>query len=248
MSISLNSESIISKSMPNCTKRYHGWVHKLNVLCRYTHQFRAVENLVSTQDHDFSKDLPQEYQPYLQYVNRNSLDEHPSALRTRSRDEEIYKTAVEVPQRLAEQQVTQEWTFNTKNAYEGYAAYTKSDPYWRSTTQQKQHDLLSMLHSNALGASLSAATAAAAVVAGSIHKDEWINYLLLSFGSPLLNTVVNLSAWQVSCATCPPPPNDLWATSTVRNKCQSENVTSFRILIVAMLPGIRTSSRRCTNR
>ncbi|KAI8364686.1 uncharacterized protein BYT42DRAFT_165690 [Radiomyces spectabilis] len=99
---------------------------------RYTQQFRSVEKLTISHGDQRSyaniESFP-EYQQYLNYIHRNAPDEHPSALKTQSIDEQVYNTYVDIPRRAAAAQFSREWSSTARKRYEGYLMYLRTGRY-----------------------------------------------------------------------------------------------------------------------
>ncbi|KAI8086042.1 polyphosphoinositide phosphatase [Halteromyces radiatus] len=117
-------ENIINASLdptvnPTETKEYR----------RYTQQYRSIEKLTATNSDNYGNvDNFPEYQQYLSYIHRNHLDDHPSAIKTQSIDEEMFKTYVHMPKRAASAELGHHrgWTDHLRKRYEGYGIYLKT--------------------------------------------------------------------------------------------------------------------------
>jgi hypothetical protein len=77
-----------------------------------------------------------EFQQYQNYIHKNALDEHPSAIKTTSLDEQVYNTYVDIPRRAASVQVSREWSGNARKRFEGYASYLRNGKYPSSQSMQ----------------------------------------------------------------------------------------------------------------
>lgn len=84
-----------------------------------------------------------EYQQYQNYIHKNELEEHPSALKTINIDEQVYNTYVDIPRRAASVQVSREWSGNARKRYEGYASYLRHGKYPSQQQQQQQQTVQS---------------------------------------------------------------------------------------------------------
>ena len=111
-------------------------------ICRYTEQFKSIEKLTVTHDEQLGyanvESFP-EYQQYQNYIHRNALEQHPSAIKTTSIDEQVYHTYVDIPRRAASVQVSRELSGNTRKRYEAYASYLRHGKYPSQLQQQSQH-------------------------------------------------------------------------------------------------------------
>lgn len=75
---------------------------------------------------------------YQQYFDCTSLTD--SNLQTQSIDEQVYKTYVDIPRRVAAVQMSREWSGNARRRYEGYASYLKTGHYPQtSSSHHNQH-------------------------------------------------------------------------------------------------------------
>ncbi|CAO3590022.1 unnamed protein product [Absidia cylindrospora] len=118
-------ENIVNASLdptvnPTETKEYR----------RYIQQYRSVEKLTATNSDNYANvDNFPEYQQYLSYIHRNHLDDHPSAIKTQSIDEEMFKTYVNMPKRAASAESSHHhrgWTDHLRKRYDGYGIYLKT--------------------------------------------------------------------------------------------------------------------------
>jgi hypothetical protein len=114
------------------------------MLFRYTQQFKNIERLTVTHgdrtNYTSVENFP-EFQQYQNYIHKNALDEHPSAIKTTSLDEQVYHTYVAIPRRAASVQVSREWSGNARKRFEDYASYLRNGVYPSSQslqTPQKQ--------------------------------------------------------------------------------------------------------------
>lgn len=99
-------------------------------MCRYTQQYRSVEKLTAANSDNYANvDNFPEYQQYLSYIHRNHLDDHPSAIKTQSIDEEMFKTYVNMPKRAAELGHHRGWTDHLRKRYDGYGIYLKTGKF-----------------------------------------------------------------------------------------------------------------------
>lgn len=63
-----------------------------------------------------------------------------SNLQTQSIDEQVYKTYVDIPRRVAAVQMSREWSGNARRRYEGYASYLETGHYPQaSSSHHNQH-------------------------------------------------------------------------------------------------------------
>lgn len=88
-----------------------------------------------------------EFQQYQNYIHKNALEEHPSAIKTTGIDEQVYNTYVDIPRRAASVQVSREWSGNARKRYEAYATYVKHGRY---PSQPQQQQLSSSRQSSSL--------------------------------------------------------------------------------------------------
>lgn len=111
---------------------------------RYTQQFKSIEKLTVTHGDQSSytnvENFP-EFQQYQNYIHKNALEEHPSAIKTTGIDEQVYNTYVDIPRRAASVQVSREWSGNARKRYEGYASYVKHGRYPSQQQQVRQSSL-----------------------------------------------------------------------------------------------------------
>ncbi|KAI9492484.1 hypothetical protein BDB00DRAFT_434315 [Zychaea mexicana] len=130
---------------------------------RYTKQFRTVDKLVAVQSDQSTspgglESFP-EYQQYYNYFNRIALDDNHAKLQTHSIDEQVYRTYVDIPRRVATVQMTRDWSGNARRRYEGYAAYLNTGKYPQYHGSQHQRHLMATLQNNVLNATAAAAQA-----------------------------------------------------------------------------------------
>ncbi|KAI8147494.1 hypothetical protein BJV82DRAFT_349039 [Fennellomyces sp. T-0311] len=145
-------------------KKYYGGGGLLNVINRYTQQFRTVDKLVAVQSDQTGtsgglESFP-EYQQYYNYFNRTALDNSSNnnpGLQTHSIDEQVYRTYVDIPRRVAAVQMTRDWSGNARRRYEGYASYLKNGRYPQHHGSQRQ--LMAALQNNVMNATAAAAQA-----------------------------------------------------------------------------------------
>ena len=102
-----------------------------------------------------------EYQQYYNYFNRTTaLDNgNHAGLQTHSIDEQVYRTYVDIPRRVAAVQMTRDWSGNARRRYEGYASYLKTGKYPHYHGSQQQRQLMATLQNNVLNATAAAAQA-----------------------------------------------------------------------------------------
>ncbi|KAJ8654833.1 hypothetical protein O0I10_009557 [Lichtheimia ornata] len=93
---------------------------------RYTQQFGSIDKLVAVSN---ATDVQQQtsFPEYQQYFDCTSMTD--SNLQTQSIDEQVYKTYVDIPRRVAAVQMSREWSGNARRRYEGYASYLKTGHY-----------------------------------------------------------------------------------------------------------------------
>ncbi|CEP13787.1 hypothetical protein [Parasitella parasitica] len=108
---------------------------------RYTQQFKSIDKLSAAHgdktDYTAIENFP-EFQQYQNYIHKNALEEHPTAIKTTSIDQQVYNTYVDIPRRAASVQVSREWSGNMKRRYEGYDMYLR---YGKYPTQQQSATL-----------------------------------------------------------------------------------------------------------
>ncbi|GAB5587403.1 phosphatidylinositol-3 [Umbelopsis nana] len=102
---------------------------------RYTKQFNNVDRLTAVSQLDdqanttASSSHP-EYQHYLNYVDRNNLENNPRALQTQSIDKQVYSTYIDVPSRAVAVQLSRHVGSyvqgNARQRYDGYATYVRT--------------------------------------------------------------------------------------------------------------------------
>ncbi|KAG1466510.1 hypothetical protein G6F56_004675 [Rhizopus delemar] len=110
---------------------------------RYAQQFKNIEKLTvsyGNQVHCTNLESFPEYQQYQNYVQKNELTDHRTALKPSNIDEQVYNTYVDIPRRAASIQVTQEWSGNARKRYEGYASYLRSGKYPSQSSIQRPVD------------------------------------------------------------------------------------------------------------
>lgn len=99
---------------------------------RYTKQFNNVDRLtaVSQSDDQANATAHPEYQHYLNYVNRNNLENNPRALQTQTIDKQVYSTYIDVPSRAVAVQLSRHVGSyvqgNARQRYDGYATYVRT--------------------------------------------------------------------------------------------------------------------------
>ncbi|KAI8983724.1 hypothetical protein BDB01DRAFT_112031 [Pilobolus umbonatus] len=129
-------ENIVRKSLDPSITRSEDKEYK-----RYTQQFKNIEKLTVSHGDQTSytniENFP-EFQQYQNFINKNALDAHPSALKTSSLDEQLYNTYVEIPRRAASLQTSREVSGNAKKRYDGYANYLRNGKYLPSQHTYKQ--------------------------------------------------------------------------------------------------------------
>ncbi|KAF7730161.1 phosphatidylinositol-3,5-bisphosphate 5-phosphatase [Apophysomyces ossiformis] len=142
-------ESMVKKSLePDITSAEH------SEYIRYTEQLQSIDKLTVTHGDTSSSSLASypEYQQYLSYVQRNDLDNNPSALKIQTIDEQVYSTYVDIPRRAGATLIGKEWGGYVRKRYEGYTTYIRTGKYPHSkTAQQPYRSLLSSMHHNAAG-------------------------------------------------------------------------------------------------
>ncbi|KAI9257294.1 SacI homology domain-containing protein [Phascolomyces articulosus] len=149
---------------------------------RYTQQFRTVDKLVAVQSDQSAtpgglESFP-EYQQYYNYFNRTALDNNHAGLQTHSIDEQVYRTYVDIPRRVAAVQMTRDWSGNARRRYEGYASYLTTGKYPHYHGSQHQRQLMATLQTNVLNATAAAAQAildTGGVVGGSSGSNNSSN-------------------------------------------------------------------------
>ncbi|KAG0179411.1 phosphatidylinositol-3,5-bisphosphate 5-phosphatase [Apophysomyces sp. BC1021] len=119
-------ESMVQRSLePEITSAEHKEYR------RYTQQLRSIDKLTVTQcdtANPNSSNFP-EYQQYLSYVQRNALDDNPSALKIQAIDEQVYSTYIDIPRRAAATQISREWSGYVRKRYEGRTLISEITSY-----------------------------------------------------------------------------------------------------------------------
>ncbi|CDH60697.1 domain-containing protein [Lichtheimia corymbifera JMRC:FSU:9682] len=104
---------------------------------RYTQQFGSIDKLVAVSN---ATEVQQQtsFPEYQQYFDCTSMTD--SNLQTQSIDEQVYKTYVDIPRRVAAVQMSREWSGNARRRYEGYASYLETGHYPQaSSSHHNQH-------------------------------------------------------------------------------------------------------------
>ncbi|CAO3675791.1 unnamed protein product [Umbelopsis ramanniana] len=122
---------------------------------RYTKQFNNVDRLTAvTQFDDHPSSTHPEYQNYLNYVNRNDLENNPTALQTLPIDKQVYSTYIDVPSRAVAVQLSRHVGSyvqgNARQRYEGYATYARTGRFPATTRETSDEALKPPVPSNDL--------------------------------------------------------------------------------------------------
>jgi hypothetical protein len=113
---------------------------------RYTKQFNNVDRLIAvSQFDDHPSSTHPEYQNYLSYVNRNDLENNPTALQTLPIDKQVYSTYIDVPNRAVAVQLSRHVGSyvqgNARQRYEGYATYARTGRFPATTRETSDESL-----------------------------------------------------------------------------------------------------------